>query len=347
MKLVIQIPRLNEEATLPSTVADLPRNIEGINEIEILVIDDGSTDQTVAVARKIGVHHIVRHSANKGLAAAFQSGLNAALSLGADIIVNTDADNQYQGKYIASLVRPILAQQADIVIGDRQTQLIPHFSRTKKFLQHIGSAVVRLVSKTNVPDAPSGFRAFSRDAALRINILTSYTYTLETIIQAGQNNLVVASVPVKTNVKTRELRLIKNVGVYILRSSLTIIRLFVLYQPLRLFTYLAIPFFVGGGGLWLWYLSLVLQGEAERGTHVQSVIVGAALIIIAFFIFLIGLLGNLISINRRMHEETLYYTKRAALSKESGLTILDTHLAQPWTQSNTTPSSFESVEQQP
>ncbi|MFN8562307.1 MAG: glycosyltransferase family 2 protein [Anaerolineae bacterium] len=344
MKLVIQIPCLNEEASLAQTIADLPRHIDGIDEIELLVIDDGSTDRTVEVAHAAGAHHVIRHPVNKGLAAAFQSGLNAALYLGADVIVNTDADNQYQGRFLASLVYPILTQQADIVIGDRQTQLIPHFSRSKKFLQQLGSAVVRLVSKTNIPDAPSGFRAFSREAALRINVLTNYTYTLETIIQAGQNNLVVASVPIKTNVSARESRLIKSTSTYILRSSLTIINLFILYQPLRLFSCLAVPFFVIGAGLWLWYLSFVLQGEAGSGTHVQSVIVGATLVIIAFFIFLIGLLGNLISINRRMHEEALYYAKRAALSQENGSPQFETHLARPWTKTQV-PLPVENAEQ--
>ena len=346
MKLVIQIPCLNEEATLAQTIADLPRHIDGIDEIELLVIDDGSTDRTAEVARAAGAHHVVRHPVNKGLATAFQSGLNAALNLGADVIVNTDADNQYKGEFVASLVHPILTQQADIVIGDRQTEHIPHFSPTKKRLQRFGSAVVRLVSKTNVPDAPSGFRAFSREAALRINVLTNYTYTLETIIQAGQNNLVVTSVPIETNASTRESRLIKSTSTYILKSSLTIINLFILYQPLRLFTYLAIPFFVVGGGLWLWYLSFVLQGEAGSGTHVQSVIVGAALIIIAFFIFLIGLLGKLISINRRMHEEALYYAKRAALSQERSSQLFETHLTRPWTKAKVS-LTVENSEQKP
>ncbi|RMG75950.1 MAG: glycosyltransferase family 2 protein [Chloroflexi bacterium] len=310
MKLIIQIPCLNEEHTLPLTLAELPRDIEGIDTIEYLIIDDGSTDNTIAVAREHGVQHIVRHTVNKGLAAAFQSGLNACLQLGADIIVNTDADNQYPGQYIADLVKPILEKRADIVIADRQTDTIEHFSPIKKRLQKLGSAVVRGVSKTDVPDAPSGFRAWSREAALRINVITGYTYTLETIIQAGNKNLTIVSIPVHTNPKLRESRLIRSIPQYVIRSALTIMRLFMLYQPLKTFTYLSIPFFAGGIFLWIRYVVLALTTDLTRGAHVQSVVVGAALLIIGFIVFLIGLLGDLIAINRRLHEETLYYVKK-------------------------------------
>ncbi|GAB4334999.1 MAG: glycosyltransferase family 2 protein [Phototrophicales bacterium] len=310
MKLIIQIPCLNEEHTLPLTLAELPRDIEGIDTIEYLIIDDGSTDNTIAVAREHGVQHIVRHTVNKGLAAAFQSGLNACLQLGADIIVNTDADNQYPGQYIADLVKPILEKRADIVIADRQTDTIEHFSPIKKRLQKLDSAVVRGVSKTDVPDAPSGFRAWSREAALRINVITGYTYTLETIIQAGNKNLTIVSIPVHTNPKLRESRLIRSIPQYVIRSALTIMRLFMLYQPLKTFTYLSIPFFAGGIFLWIRYVVLALTTDLTRGAHVQSVVVGAALLIIGFIVFLIGLLGDLIAINRRLHEETLYYVKK-------------------------------------
>ena len=313
MKLIIQIPCLNEELTLPQTLAELPRSIPGIDVIEWLVIDDGSQDRTVEVARELGVQHIVHHPVNKGLAAAFQSGLNAGLQLGADIIVNTDADNQYPGRYITELVQPILKGQADIVIGDRQTDTIEHFSPIKKRLQRFGSAVVRSVSGTDVEDAPSGFRAWSREAALRINVITGYTYTLETIIQAGHRNLTIATVPVTTNAKTRESRLISSIPQYVLRSATTILRLYMLYRPLRTFALLSLPFFITGVGLWVRYLILLLLGEAGRGTNVQSVIVGAAALIIGFIIFLIGLIGDLIAINRRLHEETLYYVKRSVL----------------------------------
>lgn len=317
MKLIIQIPCLNEERTLPETLADLPRRIDGIDEIEWMIIDDGSTDRTAQVAREHGVHHIVRHSTNKGLAAAFQTGLNAALRRGADIIVNTDADNQYPGAAIPELVRPIVENGVDMVIGDRQTSTIEHFSPTKKLLQRIGSRVVQHVSNTDVPDAPSGFRAFSREAALRLNIITDYTYTLETIIQAGHKNLTVLHVPVTTNAKTRESRLIKSNWRYVLRSAATIMRLFLLYMPLRTFAYLALPFLLVGGGLWVRYFVLWLAGETARGSHIQSVTVGGALLLLGFFVFVIGLVGDLIAINRRLHEETLYYVKQAALLSES------------------------------
>jgi len=315
MKLVIQIPCLNEEDSLPITLAELPRHLDGVDVIEWLIVDDGSTDRTVEVARALGVDYVVRHPVNKGLAAAFRSGLDAALQLGADIIVNTDADNQYPARYIPDLIAPILRHQADIVIGDRQTGQIEHFSPTKRLLQSFGSAVVRLVSNTNVPDAPSGFRAMSRDAALQLNILTRYTYTLETIIQAGNKNLVVAHVPIETNGKLRESRLIKSMFRYVLRSATTILWLFVLYRPLRSFSLLAAPFLLGGALLWLRFVVLLMTGEAGRGTNVQSVIVGSALLIIGFMVFLIGLIGELVAMNRRLQEETLFYVKRLALAQ--------------------------------
>lgn len=317
MKLIIQIPCLNEEQTLPATLAELPRHMAGVDVVEWLVIDDGSTDRTVEVARQHGVDHVVRHTVNKGLAAAFQTGLNACLQLQADVIVNTDADNQYPGRFISDLVHPILSGKADMVIGDRQIHTIPHFSRAKKWLQSLGSAVVRYVSKTDVPDAPSGFRALSREAALRINVITGYTYTLETVIQAGKKNLTVVSIPVQTNPKTRESRLIKSTTVYVIRSALTILRLFVLYEPFRTFAYLSLPFAGMGALLWLRYVILLLAGAVGSGTNVQSVIVGAVFIIIAFLVFLIGLLGELVAINRRLHEETLYYLKRSILINQA------------------------------
>lgn len=314
MKLIIQIPCLNEAQTLPQTLADLPKHIEGIDVIEWLIIDDGSTDDTVRVAREHGVHHIVQHTSNKGLAQAFQSGIDACLLYGADIIVNTDGDNQYPGRYISDLVQPILNQAADMVIGARPIDDIAHFSRMKKFLQRLGSRVVRYVSDTDVPDAPSGFRAMSREAALRLTVLTGYTYTLETIIQAGQKNLTITSVPIQTNPKTRESRLIKSMSRYVLRSGATIIWLFLLYRPLRTFSYLALPFVLMGLALWGRYGVLLVMGEGGRGANVQSITVGAALLIIGFMIFLIGLLGNLIAINRRLHEETLYHLKKLTVN---------------------------------
>lgn len=316
MKLIIQIPCFNEAETLPGLLAELPRSIDGISVVEWLIIDDGSSDNTADVARAHGVDHVVRHTANKGLAAAFQTGLKACLSLGADIIVNTDADNQYPSRYISDLVRPIVEHRADMVIADRQVHLIPHFSPTKKRLQNLGSRVVRYVSGTDIPDAPSGFRALSRETALRINIVTGYTYTLETIIQAGKRNLTVTHIPIEVNPKTRESRLIRSVPDYVRRSMLTIIKLFVLYEPLRTFTWISMPFTVIGGLLWLRFLIILLSGEAERGSHIQSIVVGSVLLLAGLFIFLFGILGDLSAINRRIHEETLYYVKKLALSKD-------------------------------
>jgi glycosyltransferase involved in cell wall biosynthesis len=318
VKLIIQIPCFNEESDLPGTLAHLPRDIPGVDRVEWLIIDDGSTDATVEVARAHGVDHVVRHTTNKGLAAAFQTGLNACLQLGADIIVNTDADNQYPGAFIPELIAPILAHKADMVIADRQVHLIPHFSRVKIALQRLGSRVVRYVSGTGVPDAPSGFRAVSRETALRINVMTGYTYTLETIIQAGKRNLTVTHIPIHVNPKTRDSRLIRSLPDYVARSMITIFKLLVMYEPLRTFTWVSLPFLLVGVGLWLRYAVIWLQGEAERGSHVQSILVGSVALLVALFIFMMGLIGELIAINRRMNEETLYYVKRLALSQPQG-----------------------------
>ncbi len=238
MKLIIQIPCYNEAKTLPITVSHLPRKIEGIEAIEILVVDDGSTDETVQVARQLGVHHIVRLNRNKGLATGFTAGLDACLRLGADLIVNTDADNQYAGEDIAKLVRPILAHEADLVIGDRNTGAIEHFSWTKKRLQWLGSWFIRQLSGTTIPDATSGFRALSRDAALRMNVLSKFTYTLETIIQAGKKNIAMTHVPVEINPKLRESRLFSSNWSYIKKSLATIVRIYTMYEPLKMFSYI-------------------------------------------------------------------------------------------------------------
>lgn len=310
MKLIIQIPCYNEEEYLPITFKELPRTIDGIDQIEYLVIDDGSADRTSEVARQLGVHHVVRHRVNRGLAAAFNTGITTALEMGADIIVNTDADNQYPGAAIADLVRPILEGQAEMVIGDRQIHQIAHFSPLKKFLQRLGSGVVRYVSGTDVPDAPSGFRALTREAALRLNILTRYSYTLETIIQAGKKNLDIAFVPVTVNADLRESRLVKSSLNYVFKSALTILRLFLLYEPLRTFSYISIPFLVVGGGLWLRFLIFMLMGQTVRGSNIQSVVVGSVAIIIAGLIFTIGLLGDIIAINRQLLEEQVYLLKK-------------------------------------
>ncbi|GAB5492764.1 MAG: glycosyltransferase family 2 protein [Phototrophicaceae bacterium] len=313
MKLIIQIPCYNEEDNLHITLNDLPKQIDGVDEIEILIIDDGSQDRTAEVAREYGVHHIVRHPSNQGLATAFQSGLTACIQLGADIVVNTDADNQYPGQYIPDLVRPILENEADLVIGDRQTQLIEHFSPLKRLLQHWGSAVVRFISGTHIPDAPSGFRAMSRKTALRFHVFTHYTYTLETIIQASHYNLKIMSVPIKTNPKLRESRLMKSTSSYVLRSASTILQLFLLYQPLRTFSYISAPFFLVGGFFWLRYLLILIFNNPERGANIQSITVGGVLITIGVFTILIGLVGKIIAFNRRLQEEILYHLKQNSM----------------------------------
>lgn len=316
MKLIVQIPCLNEAETLPATLATIPRAIPGIDEIEILVIDDGSTDDTVEVARRHGVHHVVRHVGNKGLADAFQSGLDACLRLGADIIVNTDGDNQYPQQEIPRLIAPILAHRADIVIGDRQTDTIEHFSPTKKALQKFGSWVVRKGSGTAVPDAPSGFRAYSREAALRLNVVTRHSYTLETIIQAGKKNLVIATVPVTTNRVTRPSRLMRGTYDYIKKQGATIVRIYALYEPLKFFFLTGAAIFLFGAFFLARFLAFgISEGRWPIG-HQQSLIFGGTLITIGVLIGLIGLLADLIASSRRLLEDTLYRVKKMELQME-------------------------------
>ncbi len=312
MKLIIQIPCLNEEKTLPVTLADLPKSIPGVDEIEVLVIDDGSTDRTVEVAREHGVHHIVRLTHNKGLAEAFRTGLDACLKLGADIIVNTDADNQYKGKYIPDLIRPILEGRADVVIGDRQVDKVQHFSFIKKKLQKLGSWVVRQVSGTDIPDATSGFRAYSREAALRLNVISRFTYTLETIIQAGTNNIAIAHVPVETNDKLRESRLFRSIPAYIKRSIGTIFRIYTMYEPLKVFSYAGSAVFFVGFLISLRFLYFYLTGDG--GGHIQSLILSAVLMLLGFQIIVIGVVADLIAGHRRLTEDTLYRVKKLELS---------------------------------
>lgn len=304
MKLIVQIPCLNEEETLPVTIKDIPRNIPGIDCVEVLVIDDGSTDRTSQVARECGADHIIRFSANQGLAKGFMAGLQAALHFGADIIVNTDADNQYVGGDIPKLIQPILDGKADIVIGDREVETIRHFSTAKKFLQKFGSWVVRAASDTHVPDAPSGFRAYSRDAAMRTNIVSGYTYTLETIIQAGYNRLAISHVPVRTNPKTRESRLITSIWKYIWRSASTIIRTYAMYRPLKFFATIGTITFTAGVLISARYLYYMFNGQGAG--HVQSIILAAVLMMLGFQILLIGLISDLIAANRRLSEEIVY-----------------------------------------
>ncbi len=301
MKLIIQIPAFNEAATLGIALNDLPRSLPGIERVEWLVIDDGSADATSEVARAHGVDHIVRTPTNRGLARAFTAGLEAALRAGADIIVNTDADNQYQAADIPALIAPILAGRADMVIGERPIDQMAHFSRTKKLLQRLGSRVVQLASNTRVPDAPSGFRAFSRQAALQINVFNNYTYTLETIIQAGQKGLTVLSVPVRVNPDLRPSRLVRSIPQYLQRSALTIGRIFVTYRPLRFFLAVSGLLFVPGCLIGVRFLFEYARGHGQG--HVQSLILAAILMIGSMLFFMLGLLADLISVNRRLLED--------------------------------------------
>ena len=312
MKLIIQIPCFNEEVTLPETLADLPTAIPGIEVIETLVIDDGSLDRTASLARELGVNHVIRFPRNRGLAVAFAGGLNACLNAGADIIVNTDGDHQYQGSGIADLVGPIVRGEADMVVGDRQVDAIPHFSWLKKVLQKLGSRVVRWTSGTDVQDATSGFRALSKSAAAQLVVFSSYTYTLETIIQAGKRGLVVVSVPVETNPKLRESRLISNIFSYVLRSSVTILRIFMMYEALRVFTLISLLPALAGIVLFVRYSYFFSVGQG--GGHIQSVVVASVLLLLAFQILLLGLLADLIAKNRRLSEEIHYRVWTASTS---------------------------------
>ncbi len=313
MKLVIQIPCYNEENSLPVTLKALPKKIEGIDEIEVLIIDDGSTDRTVDVAKELGVQHIVSMPHNCGLAKAFIAGINNALSAGADIIVNTDADNQYCADDIEKLVKPILAKDADIVIGSRPVSKIEHFSLLKKFLQKSGSFVMRLISSTNVQDAPSGFRAFSRNAAMQLNVFDNYTYTLDTIIQAKAKGLNLVCVPVNVNPELRESRLVKNIFDYVRKSMFTMIRMFIIYRPFRFFSILAGVFFTFGvliGLRFLWFYIF----ESGAG-HIQSLILSAILIIVGVQIAVIAVLSELLSVNRKLLEDIQTRLKRQDLKK--------------------------------
>lgn len=313
MKLVIQIPCLNEEASLPATLADLPHELEPFDTVEWLVVDDGSTDRTVEVARALGVDHIISFNSNKGLAVAFQAGIDAALKLGADVIVNTDADNQYHSGDISTLVAPIVHGQADMVVGDRQIKDHDEFTRSKKVLQRLGSRVVRGVSDTDVPDATSGFRAYTRDAALRLNVVSRFTYTLETLIQAGKSDIAVTHVPVRTNPKMRESRLFKSTWGYIKRQVGTILRISVMYEPLPIFMWLAAIFGLFGTGLVGRFVWHYLNDEGPTG-RIQSLVLGAALLILAVLFVLLGVLGDLLRANRIISEQTLRRVRRIELS---------------------------------
>ena len=304
MKLVIQIPCFNEEQTLPETLAALPTEIPGVDQIEVLVIDDGSIDRTAAVAHEHGVARVVRMAGNQGLARAFMAGLVAALDMGADLIVNTDADNQYEARDIERLVAPILAGDADMVIGARPIGSIAHFSWIKKQLQKLGTGVVRSLSHTGVEDAPSGFRAMNRESALRLNVFSSYSYTLETIIQAGHSNLRVLSVPIRVNGPTRPSRLMRSMPEYLRRSSVSMVFTYAIYSPTRLFGFLALLFLIPGAGLAIRYLVFAAQGEGAG--HVQSVIASGVLALCGVFMLAIAVLAHLMAINRKLLEEIRY-----------------------------------------
>jgi glycosyltransferase involved in cell wall biosynthesis len=313
MKLIIQIPCLNEEATLPETIAALPRQIEGVDEVELLVIDDGSTDRTVEVARECGVEHIVRLTNNRGLAAAFQAGLDACLKLGADLIVNTDADNQYSGADVPKLVAPILAGQADMVVGDRRVATIAHFSGAKKALQRIGSWVVRRLSATEIADTTSGFRAYNREAALGLLVTDNFTYTLESLIQAGKMLVAVEGVEIDTNPQTRESRLFDSTGAYVRRNALSILRVYARYEPLRVFASASAVVGVLALGAWLPFLiDWIFNGDSSG--HIQSLILGAVLFIAALQLLALGVIGDLLASQRVMTQRVFERVRRVELS---------------------------------
>ena len=318
MKLIIQIPCLNETGTLAIAINALPREVPGFDRVEWLVIDDGSTDGTAELARELGVHHVVRHPVNRGLAAAFMTGMDACLALGADVIVNTDADNQYEARDIPLLTAPILAGEADMVIGARPISETEHFSWIKKQLQHLGSWAVRVASKTDVADAPSGFRAISRETAMRLNVFNPYTYTLETIIQAGQSNLRVASVPVRTNEDLRPSRLVKSISSYVRRSLVTIFRVFVTYRPLFFFFWVAALLAVPGVLIGARFVYHYLSGQG--GGYIQSLILASLLLTLAALAGMCGLLADLIATNRKLQERIRVDVLKARLGPDQAST---------------------------
>lgn len=316
MKLIIQIPCLNEAETLEIALNDLPKHIDGIDEIEYLIINDGSQDNTVEVAKNWGVHYVVNFRQNKGLAKGFMAGLDACLSNGADIIVNTDADNQYCGEDIEKLVRPILEGKADVVIGERPIDDTEHFSPLKKKLQHIGSWTVRIASKSDIPDAPSGFRAYSREAAMRLNVVNKYTYTLETIVQAGHERFAMTSVPIRTNAELRESRLFSSMFGYIKKSMVTIVRSFMMYKPLTFFGGIGVVIFLIGLLLGIRYLIFIAMGTA--GGHVQSLILASTLMMMGFMTGIIGLQADIIAANRKILEDIQYHVRKIDYDNAAG-----------------------------
>jgi glycosyltransferase involved in cell wall biosynthesis len=311
MKLIIQIPCFNEAEQLPRTLADLPREVPGFDRVEWLVIDDGSSDDTIAVAHAHGVDHLVRLTNNKGLASAFQAGVDTALKLGADVIVNTDADNQYNAGDIPKLVRPIVEGHADMVIGDREVSGVEHFSPLKKLLQRLGSWVVRRASSTSVPDTTSGFRAYNREAAIGMLVVSTFTYTLETIIQAGKLLVAIDHVPVRTNPKTRDSRLFPSMGSYVRRNAVSIFRVYAQYEPLRVFWSLSLLIGLGAIGVWIRFAVAYAEGNGKG--HVQSLILGAVLFIAAIVLWALGVIGDLLAAQRAMTQKTYERIRRIEL----------------------------------
>jgi len=315
MKVIVQIPCLDEEETIADVLRTIPDVIAGVDQIETLLIDDGSRDGTVEVARAAGIDHVISHKRTLGLAASFADGLQQSLSLGADIIVNTDGDNQYPSEAIADLVGPIIEERADIVVGDRQIASIKHFSATKKILQKLGSWMVRTVSNTQIPDTTSGFRAYSREAALRLNVLTGYSYTLETIIQAGKLGLTLVSLPIEVNEPTRESRLKRNNWHFIKAQAGTIVRIYAFYEPMRTFTYISAPFILAGAGLIGRFLYFVAVSQSGVSRYIQSVTIGSGLLLIGILILLFGVQADISAKHRKLSEQLLYHMRKRELDR--------------------------------
>ncbi|MCU1596094.1 MAG: glycosyltransferase family 2 protein [Frankiales bacterium] len=309
MRLVVQVPCLNEEETLPAVLSTIPKQLPGIDEIIVLIIDDGSTDRTVEVAREHGVTHFVRHARNRGLGRSFHDGVQRALELGADIVVNTDGDNQYPQERIGDLVEPILAGRAEIVIGDRQVDLVEHFSGPKKWLQKFGSSIVNKAAGTDLPDAASGFRAYSRESLMLLNTITRFSYCMETIIQAGNKKLAIESVPILTNAKTRESRLFKSTYQHVLKSAGAIMRAYVMYKPYVIFSFLAAVLGVLGLVPFVRY-GVIVATESNHGSHLQSLLVGTVLLVMAFMSVIVGIISDLLRTNRALIEDSLEHTKK-------------------------------------
>lgn len=317
MKLIVQIPCFNEEQTLPLVLRTIPKKIPGVREVETMIIDDGSTDRTIEVAKKLGVNHIISHKRNKGLAMTFADGINESLRQGADIIVNTDGDNQYPQQDIPRLIQPILKGTHEIVVADRQTDKIAHFSPIKKQLQKIGSSLVRKASGTTIPDAPSGFRAYSREAAMAINIVNTFSYVTETIIQAGKKRLAITHVAIETNPKTRESRLFKNIYQHVHKSTIGILRSYAMYEPFKIFLFCGIVIFSSGLLPFVRFAYLAVSRGELIGGHIQSLIVGSVMIMISFLLVVLGILADLIAVNRKLLEDSLYRLKHLEFEKFS------------------------------